>query len=96
MSISLLTVKGQFQILPPFKNAESFEDFIVKYFNLLEEIKSYSKFGRRGQKQYGLDIFSQEKKTVIQCKLKILNRPDNQIRNELIKEIDSDFRKFQK
>jgi hypothetical protein len=83
------------QILPPWNDDVKFENFITAYFNDFENTSSYDRFGRSGQKQYGLDVYSTEKKTVIQCKLKLINgKNDEKIRNELITELDKDYMSF--
>jgi len=83
------------QILPPWNEDVKFENFITAYFNALENTSSFSRFGRSGQQQHGLDIYSAEKKTVIQCKLKLIRGDnDEKTRNELIDELDKDFKKF--
>ena len=83
------------QILPPWNEDVKFENFITAYFNALENTSSFSRFGRSGQQQHGLDIYSTEKKTVIQCKLKLIRGGnDEKTRNELIDELDKDFKKF--
>jgi len=83
------------QIIPPWDDDVLFEEFITEYFNDLNNTKSYDRFGRSGQKQDGLDIYSIEEKTVIQCKLKQLRlNNDNKIRDELINELNSDFESF--
>ncbi len=85
----------QMQILPPWNDDVKFETFITSYFNDLENTLSYDRFGRLGQKQFGLDIYSIEKKTVIQCKLKLIRGGnDERIRKELIDELDKDFNSF--
>lgn len=85
----------QMQILPPWNDDVKFETFITSYFNDLENTFSYDRFGRLGQKQFGLDIYSIEKKTVIQCKLKLIRGGnDERIRKELIEELDKDFNSF--
>lgn len=85
----------QMQILPPWNDDVKFETFITSYFNDLENTLSYDRFGRLGQKQFGLDIYSIEKKTVIQCKLKLIRGcNDERIRKELIDELDKDFNSF--
>ena len=83
------------QILPPWNDDVKFENFITAYFNNLENTLSYDRFGRSGQKQDGLDIYSTEKKTVIQCKLKLISGGnDEKIRKDLITELDTDFNSF--
>lgn len=83
------------QFLPPWNDDVKFENFITQYFNDLENTSSYDRFGRSGQKQFGLDIYSIEKKTVIQCKLKLIRGGnDRQIRSELINALKNDFKSF--
>lgn len=83
------------QILPPWNDDVKFENFITAYFNDFENTTSYDRFGRSGQKQDGLDIYSSEKKTVIQCKLKLISGGnDEKIRDELIADLDTDFNSF--
>lgn len=83
------------QILPPWNDDVKFENFVTAYFNDLENTISYDRFGRSGQKQDGLDVYSTEKKTVIQCKLKLIRGGnDEKIRNDLISELDKDFKSF--
>jgi hypothetical protein len=83
------------QILPPWNDDVKFENFITAYFNDIGNTLSYDRFGRSGQKQDGLDIYSTEKKTVIQCKLKLISGGnDEKIRKELIKELETDFNSF--
>lgn len=85
----------RYQFLPPLSNDEDFENFITDYFNSLDKSYSYDRFGRKGQQQYGLDVYSVEKKTVIQCKCKILDsRSDKAIVNNLLKELENDFSSF--
>ena len=83
------------QILPPWNDDVKFEHFITAYFNDFENTSSYDRFGRSGQKQDGLDIYSTEKKTVIQCKLKLISGGnDEKIRKDLIEELETDFNSF--
>lgn len=85
----------QMQLLPPWNDDVKFETFITSYFNDLENTLSYDRFGRLGQKQFGLDIYSIEKKTVIQCKLKLIRGGnDERIRRDLIEDLDKDFNSF--
>jgi len=90
---SCLQLSG-YQVLHPFSNEVKFEKFIVDVFNSIDKTNTYSQFGRRGQKQHGFDVSSIETKTVIQCKLKIIDRDDYKIRQELLKELDDDFSDF--
>lgn len=81
--------------MPPINNKETFEDYVVDYFNA-KEGANYDKFGRNGQEQHGLDIYSVQKSTVIQCKWKALNttKSKDKIRQELIKDLKNDFSSF--
>lgn len=81
--------------LPAFNDDVMFEHFVAHYFNELENCNSYKRFGRLGQDQHGLDVYSIDKNTVIQCKVKTkYGRNPNSIRKKLIGELNSDFKKF--
>lgn len=83
------------QLPIPFADDKEFEEFIENYFNALEATNSYQLFGRKGQTQHGFDVFSREKTTVIQCKLKdVVNRKDSELVKELIANLNSDFAFF--
>lgn len=84
------------QFVPPFKNDKKFEEFVLEYYNELEETSSYELFGRKGQNQSGLDIYSTEKKTVIQCKCKTIDRDFSKIRKELLSDLKHDLEAFEK
>ncbi|TAL70560.1 MAG: hypothetical protein EPN82_02815 [Bacteroidetes bacterium] len=47
---------------------KQFEDLIADCFNAKERTNTYIIFGRSGQAQKGIDIYSSETKTAIQCK----------------------------
>lgn len=82
--------------LPPLKNSERFEHFVCELFNYIEKTDSYVEFqifGKRGQNQKGIDIFSQKNKTVIQCKAKDSRSRDDTIRIKLLSEIENDLDK---
>ncbi|MEJ5144846.1 NACHT domain-containing protein [Sphingobacterium sp. MYb388] len=84
-----------FQILPPFKDDSTFEEFIADYFNEIEQTQSYARYGRNGQNQSGMDVVSYEKTTAIQCKLRSIGNSSNtSIRKDLIKELHKDFESF--
>ena len=87
---------SDFQILPPFTDDVRFEKYVVDYFNSIEKTTSYSRFGRNGQDQHGLDVKSIDKKTVIQCKLKFIDSNDDKIRTKLLSELENDFDAFKK
>lgn len=84
----------KYQYLPRLNNEVDFEDFIECFFNELESTNSYKRFGRKGQKQHGLDIFSLQNKTVIQCKLKDIRRDDKKIKKELLDDFHKDISAF--
>ncbi|WP_338793702.1 hypothetical protein [Bernardetia sp. MNP-M8] len=85
--------------LPPLKDEKKFEEFICDLFNEIEKTKSYSNtsfqtFGVKGQYQKGIDIFSYETNTVIQCKLKDISKKDDAIRKDIKADIDKDLGKI--
>jgi hypothetical protein len=78
----------------PIINDQEFEEFVCDIFNSIDKTNSYELFGRKGQNQYGIDIYSVEKATVIQCKHKLIDRPDNKIREELIEDFKNEIDRF--
>lgn len=81
------------QILP-IEDDSVFEQMVCDIFNSIEKTTSFDLFGRSGQKQSGIDIYSLEKKTAIQCKHKLINRTDFEIRKELIKDLNFELDQF--
>ncbi|MBG6063191.1 hypothetical protein IWX83_003001 [Flavobacterium sp. CG_9.1] len=84
--------------LPPLKDDKIFEEFTCDLFNFLENTLSYENidfqtFGVKGQNQKGIDVFSAKTKTVIQCKLKSIDKKDDAIRKNLIQDINADLEK---
>lgn len=77
----------------PLKDEDEFEVFTYKLFNNLKQTNSFQLYGRRRQKQDGIDVFSDELKISIQCKLKDQLRSSN-IKKELIKDLHNDFSQF--
>ncbi len=79
--------------LPPPKSPDSFESIICDLLNALYNTTSFTLYGRKGQKQNGIDIVSSEKKIVAQCKLRNLNLNNKSAKidfiNEIIKDINS-------
>ena len=79
---------------PPLKDEKEFESLI----NDLCEKKygiTFQVYGRKGQKQYGIDglSFSRDKKLIVyQCKNKLINRDDNKIQTELLKDIEDEVK----
>ncbi len=79
--------------IQPLKDENEFEIFTCKLFNYLKQTNSFQLYGRRRQKQDGIDVFSDELKISIQCKLKDQLRSSN-IKKELIKDLHNDFSQF--
>jgi hypothetical protein len=74
---------------PPLKDEKEFESLVN---DLCEEKYgiTFQVYGRKGQKQDGIDglSFSRDKKLIVyQCKNKLINRDDNKIQTELLKDI---------
>lgn len=85
--------------LPPLKDEKLFEELTCDLFNFIENTNSYENtdfqpFGRNGQNQKGIDVFSSQNKTVIQCKLKSIGRKDDTIRKSLIQDTNNDLEKI--
>jgi hypothetical protein len=84
--------------LPPLKDEKIFEEFICDLFNVIENTNTYNNtdfqtFGVKGQNQKGIDVFSAQTKTVIQCKLKDVRKKDDVLRKNLIEDITIDIEK---
>lgn len=82
--------------IPPIGNEYVFEDFVCDIFNRIYSTFSFQKYGVKGQKQNGIDIYyagSLDKRIVIQCKKKDINKSDEENRENLLKEIKHDFEK---
>lgn len=84
--------------LPPLKDEKLFEELTCDLFNFIENTNSYDNsdfqiFGRKGQYQKGIDVFSSQNKTVIQCKLKSIGKKDDTIRKSLIQDINNELEK---
>jgi hypothetical protein len=80
--------------LPAINNPYIFESLILDLFNQLETENTYKKFGGRGQKQKGIDIFSSVDNIAIQCKNKDLSRKDIVLRKELFNDIEESILKI--
>jgi len=77
--------------LPPINNDEIFESFICDLFNEIYDTKSFNIYGKQGQNQKGIDIYSKEKKIVIQCKKKDITRGKQILKTELSNNILEDL-----
>jgi hypothetical protein len=84
---------NNYQVLP-FTDDEVFESFVKDLFNSIYKTQSFDFYGRKGQKQNGIDIYSAEKCVVIQCKNKLISRPNTDIKSELIKDLEIEFTQF--
>lgn len=62
---------------------------------LLDKTSSYELFGRKGQNQHGIDIYSSDKGTVIQCKHKLIIRPDQKVKEELLVDFKNEIARFE-
>uniref|UniRef100_UPI004057586E hypothetical protein n=1 Tax=Candidatus Electronema sp. TaxID=2698783 RepID=UPI004057586E len=69
-----------------------FEEFIQALFNAKYSTQSFQLYGSKGATQHGIDVFSTEKRIVIQCKKKDISRSDKTLREELVKDIDISLR----
>ena len=79
---------------PPLKDEKEFEslvnDLCIEKYGI-----EFQVYGRKGQKQHGIDGLSfskDEKQIVYQCKNKIINRDDKSIQKELIKDIENEVK----
>lgn len=75
--------------LPAIATEENFENFILDLYNLKYPNAYFQLYGKRGNKQEGIDIISFKKRIAIQCKKKEIQR-DNL---KLLRELRSDFEK---
>lgn len=79
----------------PIGNDQVFEEFVCDIFNSVDKTSSYELFGRKGQNQYGIDIYSTDKATVIQCKHKLIIRPDQKVKEELLEDFKNEIARFE-
>lgn len=80
--------------LAPTGNKDTFEELNVDLFNYIHSTNTFDVFGRQGQKQKGIDVFSPIKNIAIQCKKKDLLRKDIDILSELKSDIKKDINKI--
>jgi hypothetical protein len=69
-------------------NEYEFEEFIRDLFNAMHQTQSFQRYKSKGAIQHGIDVFSTEKKIVIQCKKKDLTRSDKVLKRELMADFD--------
>jgi hypothetical protein len=70
-------------------NGAQFNDLVNDLFNMKENTNTYINAGRSGQYQGGVDIYSAEKRTAIQCKYKNGRQGAAKIRSALKTELKS-------
>jgi len=68
-------------------NDKDFEFLLMDIFNSIHDTGTYQIYGRNGQGQSGVDVFSKEKKTAIQCKYKKDTKLTDKVRDSIKKEI---------
>lgn len=78
-------------ILPKTKNYEEFESMCLDVLNILDSDHVYEKYGKKGQKQDGIDLTTTDKSYVAQCKN--YNSPKNFL-TKIDKDIESAKKKF--
>lgn len=77
--------------LPTITEPNIFESLVTDYLNYRYNTTSFQKFGRKGQKQYGVDIISFEYNIAVQCKV-ISNMPrTNSQRKRIIEKISKNI-----
>lgn len=64
-----MIVKLDYQ-LPPLSDENKFQEFISDLFKLIYKTRSFKIFGKKGNKQKDINIYSQKEKIAIQCKKK--------------------------
>ncbi|GGA95882.1 hypothetical protein GCM10011500_09600 [Mucilaginibacter rubeus] len=67
---------------------------ICDLFNEIYTKPTYKLFGKNGHQQKGIDIFSNDSKVVVQCKLKDLNRSKSQLKREFLADIEDTIDKL--
>ena len=70
---------------------KEFEKLICDLFNAERNTGTFEIYGRKGQKQYGVDVFSEEYATLIQCKYKE-NITNSNLKNILKTEIENELK----
>lgn len=82
------------QQIPPLDNDKIFEDLICDLYNIEYNSISFKKFGKQGQNQKGIDVFSPEFDIAIQCKKKDISRKKSLLKRELFNDIEKDVSKI--
>lgn len=82
--------------LPQLKDEKVFEEFVCDLINEVEHLDnqnrtSYQLFGVKGQAQKGIDIYSANTATVIQCKLKDISKSAPSISKSLLEAMKEDL-----
>jgi hypothetical protein len=76
----------------PLYDEYAFEEFVRDLFNAMYKTQSFQLYKTKGAIQHGIDVFSTEKKVVIQCKKKDLSRTDKALKSELIDDFDKSLK----
>jgi|GEM_PF-811068 len=78
-------------ILPPLVDEKAFERLMCDLMNHIHHTTSFSLYGLRGQRQDGIDIFSSQHRTVVQCTCKDPSQSDRGYVEGMIKKLLHDF-----
>ncbi len=78
---------GSYHYEPPANEAD-FEELVCDIYNAKYQTNSFELYRARGSNQYGVDVFSQKHRIVIQCKKKDPNRKDSELRAELATDLN--------
>lgn len=84
----LITPMSKFHYEIPANEAD-FEELVCDLFNAIHDTDTFQLYRRRGDAQFGIDIYSLQLSTVIQCKKKDPGRKVTSIREELIADLET-------
>lgn len=76
-------------------NEYEFEEFLKDLFNLQSQTESFELYKSKGQKQFGLDVYSPELAIAIQAKKKDLKRNTKELQKELLNDLEESLNKLQ-
>jgi uncharacterized protein (UPF0335 family) len=69
------------------KNFPDFESFCIDFFNTKFKVNDFKKWGKEGQKQDGIDLYSTEGKVIVECKSRIFNNLTEVELKKIIKDL---------
>lgn len=75
--------------IPPIDNPKQFEQLMADLLNEHYHTLTFKCFGKNGHKQKGIDVFSEQKQMIVQCKHKDLSRSRLMIKKDLMADIDA-------